>query len=167
MKDRTTPHPTVSQYRPRRQPAHDVYGIPGKLADPSVCPECGALYREGRWRWATAAPFEAAPVICPACRRTADRYPAGILCLRGEFVAAHRQEIESHLRHVEERDAAEHPLKRIIAIEPAQDGGVRVTTTDGKLARTLGSSLRRAYRGTLEQSRTDDQGPVRIHWHRD
>jgi NMD protein affecting ribosome stability and mRNA decay len=165
MKDRMAA-PAVSLHRPRRQPAHDVYGLPGKLADPTACSQCGAVYHQGRWTW-RSVPFEAARVTCPACRRTTDRYPAGILSLGGAFVSAHRHEIESCLLHVVERDRAEHPLKRIIAIEPDDEGGLRVTTTDGKLARALGTALRRAYRGTLEQSRTDDQGPVRVQWCRD
>ena len=165
MKDRSTAHPAVSLYRPRRQPAHDVYGLAGKLSDPTGCPQCGAVYREGRWRW-ESMPFEAERVACPACRRTADRYPAGILSLRGAFVFEHAQEIESRLRNLEEHERSEHPLKRIIAIEADADG-LRVTTTDARLARSLGNGLRRAFHGTLEQSRTDDQGPVRIEWCRD
>lgn len=166
MRRSSSPDPGRSLHRPRRQPAHDVYGLPGKLADPTACTRCGALYRDGRWTWGTV-PFEAARVDCPACRRTIDRYPAGIVTLQGAFVTERCAEIEARLRHVEEQARREHPLKRIIAIEPGEDCELRITTTDGKLARTLGTALYRAYRGKLEQPRPDDQGPVRVRWSRD
>jgi hypothetical protein len=38
---------------------------------------------------------------CPACRRTDDHYPAGILTISGAFAAAHDEEIRSLARHVE------------------------------------------------------------------
>ncbi len=166
MRRRSSSDPGRSLHRPRRQPTDDVYGLAGKLADPTACTRCGALYRDGRWTWGTV-PFEAARVECPACRRTIDRYPAGILTLQGTFVAERCAEIEARLRHVEEQARREHPLKRIIAIQPGEDCELRVTTTDGKLARTLGTALYRAYRGKLEQPRPDDQGPVRVRWSRD
>jgi hypothetical protein len=166
MRRLSSSDPGRSLHRPRRQPAHDVYGLPGKPVDPTACTRCGALYRDGRWTWRTA-PFEAARVECPACRRILDQYPAGIVTLQGAFVAEHCEEIEARLWHVEERERAEHPLKRIIAIQPREDCELRVTTTDGKLARTLGNALYRAYRGKLEQPRPDDQGPVRVRWSRD
>lgn len=30
---------------------HDPYKTRLKLAEPTVCPKCGALFHEGRWRW--------------------------------------------------------------------------------------------------------------------
>jgi hypothetical protein len=165
MRRRSSSDPTLPAQRPQRQPAHDLYGLQGKLADPSACPRCGAAYVEGRWSW-KPAPLEAARVDCPACRRIADGYPAGIVTIAGEFARAHRAEIESRLRHVEESERNEHPLKRIMAIE-ADGGDLRVTTTDARLARSFGSALRRAFHGKLEQPRPDDQGPARIRWTRD
>jgi hypothetical protein len=144
---------------------HDVYGVSGKLPEPAACPQCGALYHKGRWSW-NAVPADAHAVPCPACRRIHDRYPDGIVTLTGAFAMAHREEIEGLLRHVEEREKAEHPLKRIIGIEEV-DGEFTVTTTSGKLAHAMGEALFHAYRGKLEQHQLQTEGLVRMHWTRE
>ena len=89
MRRSQSSQPGRSRHQPRRQTAQDIYGLQAKLADPTACPSCGAIYRAGRWSWGSA-PVEAERVECPACRRIADKYPAGILSIRGEFAAAHR-----------------------------------------------------------------------------
>lgn len=145
---------------------HDVYELRRKLPDPSACSTCGALFRDGRWTWGFV-PFEAYPTECPACRRIADGYYGGSVTIRGAFAVAHREEIEHLLRNIEEREKASHPLKRIMDIAEDGNDDLCVTTTDGKLARTFGTALYRAYRGELEQPRPDDQGPTRVRWSRD
>jgi len=163
VSQRSSSEKSRQPHRPQHIPVEDVYRTSGKLSDPTGCPTCGASYQHGRWTW-ESAPQEAASVECPACRRTADCFPAGILSIEGAFAATHRQEIESCLRHVDERDRAEHPLSRIMSIESGADGRLTVTTTDARLARTLGTALLHAYRGCLEQPRPDAQGPTRVHW---
>jgi hypothetical protein len=67
----------------------------------------------------------------------ADDYPAGVIRVGGKFAAAHRDELVALVRHVEERERAEHPLKRVMSI--ADEGaGFAVKTTDGKLAEGIG-----------------------------
>jgi NMD protein affecting ribosome stability and mRNA decay len=154
-------------HRPARHDEfHDVYELRRKLPEPSACATCGALYRDGRWTWGQV-PLEAQKTECPACRRIADGYYGGSVTLRGAFVHEHQTEIEQLLRNIEEREKTNHPLKRIMAIEPDGNGDLCVTTTDGRLARSFGTALHRAYRGELEQPRPDDQGPTRIRWSRE
>jgi NMD protein affecting ribosome stability and mRNA decay len=124
----------------------DAYGLRGKLPDPTVCPRCGAIYRAGRWTWG-AAPADAHRTECPACRRVADRVPAGIVTVQGDFAAAHREEIRNLARNVEEREKAEHALKRIIELREGEDGDLVISTTDAKLARSIADALDRAYKG--------------------
>ncbi len=95
---------------------HDPYHSKLKITEPSVCPDCGAVFAHGRWSWADA-PLEAHSHRCPACQRVHDRIPAGFLTLRGEFFAAHREEIMGLIHNYEEREKREHPLKRIMDIE--------------------------------------------------
>ncbi len=69
------------------------------------------------------------------------------------------------IRHHEEKAKAEHPLARIIEIEPADDG-ILVTTTDIHLARDLGEALHHSCQGDLEFHYNEDQKLLRVHWHR-
>jgi NMD3 family len=143
----------------------DAYGLRGKLPDPTACPGCHAIYRAGRWTWGSP-PADAHQTECPACRRTADRVPAGIVTVKGEFAAAHREEIRNLLRHVEEREKAEHALKRIMAIEEGDEGALTVSTTDAKLARALGEALHSAYRGDLDYQFVESESCFRATWTR-
>ncbi len=141
---------------------HDAYKIKGKLHEPTVCPECGAVFHEGHWQW-MQAPEGAHQHPCPACQRVHDHYPAGFLTLGGEFFEGHRDEIMHLVEHEEQREREEHPLKRIIDTEQ-QDGKTVVTTTDIHLARMLGEALHHAYRGKLEFHYNPEQNLLRVNW---
>jgi NMD protein affecting ribosome stability and mRNA decay len=132
--------------------------------DPSACTTCHAIYRAGRWAWGSP-PADAARVVCPACRRIADEYPAGVLALRGDYWRTHRVEIEHLARNVEERERAEHPLKRIATIRETADA-LEIATTDARLARGIGAALRRAHRGALHVPRSAWNELVRMTWER-
>src|SRR5271167_2546040 len=54
---------------------------------------------------------------CPACRRINDRFPAGVVELRGAFGIQQKEEILRLARHQEEAEKSEHPLNRIIKID--------------------------------------------------
>jgi NMD protein affecting ribosome stability and mRNA decay len=143
---------------------NDAYGLRGKLPEPTGCPECGATYRNGRWTW-TAAPADAPRTSCPACRRIKDGVPAGVVTIEGEFASAHRAEIENLVRNFEEREKRDHPLKRIIAIDE-QEGALVVSTTDGKLARSIADALHNAYQGELDYQFTERENVFRARWSR-
>ena len=143
---------------------HDPYKARHKITEPSVCPQCGAVFHEGRWDW-EQAPAGAHQEVCPACHRINDQYPSGFLTLQGEFFLAHREEILHLAQNIEKRERAEHPLKRIMAIEE-KDGGVLITTTDIHLARGLGEAINDAYQGDLEFHYNPEEYLLRVHWHR-
>ncbi|HEU4429428.1 MAG TPA: BCAM0308 family protein [Myxococcota bacterium] len=142
----------------------DPYSLRGKHPDPSACTGCGAIYRAGRWAWGTP-PADAAPVLCGACRRAADDYPAGVVRLCGDYWPAHRDELLSLARHIEERERAEHPLKRIMRVHE-QDGALEIATTDAKLARGIGKALKRAHHGALQLPPTSRENVTRVTWER-
>ena len=143
---------------------HDTYKSSVKRREPATCRDCGAVYEAGRWRWGTA-PSQAHDDTCPACHRIADDYPAGLVHLVGGFLPEHLEEILNLLRNETERENREHPLKRIMAIEEA-DNGVLVSTTDLHLARSLGDALHRAYAGTLDYEYTKGGDLLRVRWAR-
>jgi hypothetical protein len=168
-RERSNQHPAASQPRPRRrihEEPHDVYGLRGKLPEPTKCPTCSAVYGQGRWTW-VSAPFGAHETECPACRRIRDDYPAGIVTIAGDFVARHRDEIDNLVRNVEEREKTEHALKRIFGILEQEDGSLCIPTTDARLARGIGRALHSAYQGELDEPEPQVEGLIRVHWRRD
>jgi NMD protein affecting ribosome stability and mRNA decay len=161
-RERSKTHPAAHTPRPARR-IHEEG--PDKLPELAACPECHASYRNGRWTW-KLAPADAYSHICPACERIASDYPAGVIQLEGDFVATHREELMGLLRNIEERERAEHPLKRIMATTD-EAKGFSVTVTDGKLAQSFGQALHHAYEGQLEQPGTSaPENLVRVHWTR-
>lgn len=143
---------------------HDAYRTEEKLPSPTTCPDCSAVYRDGRWQW-LPAPAEAHSERCPACRRVHDRFPAGYVHIGGAFAAERRTEIEELVRNLEKKERAEHPLQRVMAF--AHEGGeLVVTTTDAHLAHGIGQALHRAYKGTLESEYNIADNLARVRWSR-
>jgi len=166
MKPKTLP-PGFRRVRRDRQIhelVHDSYKARSKPVEPTVCPDCGALFHKGGWKW-LPAPAQAHRELCPACHRIRDKFPAGYVALDGEFLREHRDEVLQLLRHVEKRENAEHPLQRIMDIAH-ENGGLTVSTTDPHLARALGKAVHHAYRGKLEFHYSRDQNLLRVHWMR-
>ena len=143
---------------------HDTYRIRGKLPDPTACPDCSAIYRQGRWSWGPA-PDGADQVVCPACRRIRDRYPGGNLSLSGGFLAEHRAELIALARNVEARANQQHPLKRLMEIHEAGDA-IEITVTHPNLARAIGEAVHSAYQGQLDFRYTEEENVLRVRWER-
>ena len=147
-----------------RELDHDPYHSKLKLKEPSVCGECGAVFHKGRWSWG-GAPEGAHEILGPACQRIKDRVPAAFLTLRGEFFAAHSEEIGNLIQNYIERESAEHPLKRLMASED-QDDGIAFSFTDAHLARGIGEALHNAYEGELDYEYTKEDIMLRVTWSR-
>ncbi len=143
---------------------HDPYLARGKPSGPARCPECSAVFRRGRWQWGEAAK-DAPQQLCPACRRTRDRLPAGYVRLSGPFFAEHRDEVLRLVRNEEAREKRAHPLQRIMAVRETR-GTTEVTTTDVHVARRIGESLRAAFQGSLAIRYSPDEYRVRVNWSR-
>lgn len=143
---------------------HDTYKSKHKLGEPTVCPGCGAVFRDGHWQWGTAQ-ADASQTLCPACHRVEDKVPAGFLSLSGAFLAEHREEIMNLVRNVEEREKTAHPLKRIMDTEE-QEGGLLITFTDPHLARGVGEALHDAYKGELDYNYQAEERILRVSWKR-
>jgi NMD protein affecting ribosome stability and mRNA decay len=147
----------------RRDESHDPTKRTKKLADPTVCPGCGATYRDGRWTW-KEGPVEAPRHLCAACERVRDRYPAGFVTARGRFALEHRDEIIRIARNTESAEKQEHPIKRIMnTIEDAE--GVVFETTEFHLAQAIGRAIHGAFKGDLDISFAEDI--IRVNWSRE
>ena len=81
------------------------------------------------------------------------------------FFCQYRQLLEHLIRNYEERERAEHPLKRIISSEEQEDGLV-FTFTDAHLARGIGEALHDAYEGELDYDYTKEDIMLRVTWSR-
>jgi NMD protein affecting ribosome stability and mRNA decay len=145
----------------------DPYQRRRKLAEPTRCPGCGAIYRQGRWLWAELPPVGAEEERCPACRRMQDGYPAGVVTLKGAFVRGHEAEIRSLVLNAEQAEKNARPLNRIIAIEDRGNDGLVITTTDIHLPRRIGEALHRAFSGALAINYDENNYFVRIDWQRE
>lgn len=140
-----------------------AYRTTEKNSEPALCTECGALYANGRWSW-DDIPEETHSTLCPACRRIADRYPAGILELRGEFLNGHREELMNLIDNIKKMEIAAHPLERIMEIREDEDKTV-IRTTGIHLARRIGDALLNAYEGDLDYTYNEDTF-IRVSWKR-
>jgi len=143
----------------------DTYKVQAKRPEPSYCPQCGAVYQNGRWQW-LAKPDGAKGELCQACHRSNDHYPAGIVTLSGDFALQHKGEITALVHHNEATEKREHPLNRIIDIEDHPDRMV-INTTDIHLPRRIGEALAHAYKGKLDFHYDEDAYFVRVNWQRD
>lgn len=145
---------------------HDPYMAAQKPAGPIICPDCGVLLAEGRWRWASEYPDDALEELCPACRRTRDHVPAGILVLRGDYLRTHREAIMRLVANKVEQQNAQHPLKRILKIDEAGPDEIVIQFTDTHLPCGVGKALQRAHRGELDIQFSDETSIVRVFWNR-
>jgi len=151
-------HRTVQEYE------HDTYKLKGKLKEPAVCPQCGAVFHKGRWTW-VSKPAQAHGAVCPACHRIADKYPKGMLTLNGPYFVARREEILNLARNEEAKEKKEHPLARLMAIEERPEGTV-ILTTDSHLPRRIGEALHHAYDGEFAFHYDEGEQFVRATWSR-
>lgn len=148
--------------------------IPKKSAPSvSVCPDCRAICRNKRWfmdetEYKALTRKGAVPVRrrCPACRKIADGFPAGLVTLRGGFIREHRQEILNLVRNEEKRAMGINPLGRILHLKESEDG-LEVATTGEKLAQRIGREVHKACSGTVEYKWSEDSKLLRVHWERE
>jgi hypothetical protein len=163
-RDSSTTAQTRRQDRRLQELVHDPYKSKRKLPEPTVCPNCFAVYHDGHWQW-RERPATASEELCPACTRTRDKYPAGQVTIAGPFSVEHREEILNLVWNQESKFKAEHPLDRIMGIEEKEDTLV-VTTTDIHLPRAIGETLQRAYEGELDYHFPEEEYYLGVSWNR-
>ncbi|MDH3597416.1 MAG: BCAM0308 family protein [Rhodospirillales bacterium] len=166
MKKKDVGRRTPRMDRRLREHVHDPYKTRLKLKEPTVCPECGAVFHQGRWQWAAHPPADANEEMCQACHRTQDKYPAGTATLAGGFLDGHKEEILNLVRHQEDLEKGEHPLHRIISIEE-EAGRIVVSTTDIHLPRRIGEAVHHAYQGDLDLHYEEEAYFLRVNWTRE
>lgn len=140
----------------------DPYQLCGMHPDPAACPDCGAVYQHGSWRW-MPPPSDASSLQCPACRRSQHKLAAGYVAIEGEFAHEQRMRIQRLVKSLAARQRSRHPLQRIMEIEELPDG-LLISTTDVDLAQAIGETLHRVYKGNLEFHYNDEEYSLRVRW---
>ena len=166
MKEKDVARRVPRKDRLIREHVHDPYKTRLKLSEPAVCPDCGAVFHQGRWQWVEITPTDAHEELCQACHRTKDKYPAGTLTLSGGFIKGHKDEILHLVLNQEELEKGAHPLHRIMGIEQ-EPGQIVVSTTDIHLPRRIGEAVRKAYQGALDFSYEEEAYFLRVNWTRE
>lgn len=166
MSTSTPTNPPTRHDRLIKGQNRDTYRLRGQLKGPARCPECGAVYHRGRWTWTTPAEPGAEEVLCNACRRIADNYPAGAVILAGRFAIDHKEEILNLARNIEDVENREHPMNRIIEIREDDDRTV-ISTTDVHLPRRIGKAVQEAWKGELDIYFDEGRYFTKASWRRD
>lgn len=149
-----------------KEKIHDPYMNRSKPTEPTICPQCKVVFSDGRWQWQPEVTKDTNEELCPACQRIQDKVPAGILSLSGDFFAEHRSEILNLVRNKVEGQNADHPMKRLMAIDDQDDGSAVITFTDTHLPRGVGQAIESAYEGELDIQYTAEANIVRVYWQR-
>ncbi|MEO8339535.1 MAG: BCAM0308 family protein [Nitrospirota bacterium] len=82
---------------------HDTYKLRGKLKEPTLCPTCGAVFHKGRWTWDTK-PADTHETLCPACRRIHDKYPKGVVTIKGPCKDTQHEQLIGVVNNPEEKE---------------------------------------------------------------
>ena len=129
------------------------------LVDVSICKDCTAVYHNKKW-FLDAKLYEQKKklkninwVTCPACKKTKENVPNGVVTLKGDFLKEHKQEILNLIHNEDERSKNYNPLKRVMKINEKKSE-IEILTTSAKLAQRIGSILFKAYSGEVEYKKT-------------
>jgi NMD protein affecting ribosome stability and mRNA decay len=149
----------------------DPYLLSDSMNGIAVCKSCHAVFSNKRWVLDEKI-YEKmihqkgmSKVLCPACRKVKDKFPGGIIKLKGGFLEEHKSEILNLIRNEEQRAKGFNPLERIMSIEDIESG-MEITTTNEKLTQRIGKSLQKAYQGRVYYKWSDDTKLLRAEWER-
>jgi NMD protein affecting ribosome stability and mRNA decay len=141
------------------------------LPETAICKECKAVYHSKKWFLdeklyeQKKALKDVHLVICPACKKTQENVPNGIVILKGDFLKQHKEEIMNLIHNEDARSKQYNPLKRIMKVNE-KGGEVEIHTTSSKLAQRIGSVLFKAYSGEVEYKKHENAKFMRVEWRR-
>ena len=128
----------------------------------AVCSQCGAPFAK-KSRVRNASPDNHNEMICPACMRIANRYPAGFIEVKGPFLEEYPDEVLGLICETAVQATEEHPLERIMAVIH-DNKGIVITTTGTIVAQRIGEAVARTYSGNLRVQSADDEEFIRVFW---
>jgi NMD protein affecting ribosome stability and mRNA decay len=137
-----------------------------------ICPSCYAVCVEEKWtfdeslREKEMRKHDWERSLCPGCDRVARGKVDGVVYLRGEFLARHKEEAKNLIRSVAEKKLKKNIAARIAHIEE-KDDEIIIETTDQALAERLGKEFEKAYHGHLDIQWQEKSTFARVYWSRD
>jgi NMD protein affecting ribosome stability and mRNA decay len=143
----------------------DVYLPKRGLPEGALCKGCGIVYHNKRWQPENTQEGSNCQVLCPACQRTQDHNPAGVITLSGPYLVSHKDEILNTIKQQETKSREKNPIGRIMEIKE-EGNRITVTTTEDKLAQKLGREVYKSQKGELHYQWSHDQRMVRVDWMR-
>jgi NMD protein affecting ribosome stability and mRNA decay len=139
-----------------------------RLAEPSACERCGAIFSRRVWRQGrkvTHAFLDRARwTTCPACTQTRGATGCGRVVIRGPYAREHEAAIRRRIDNIGARAAYTQPERRLSSIERTQDT-LEVLTTSQKLAHRIARELKKAFGGRASYAWSDD-GTLFATWQR-
>ncbi len=147
-----------------KEERHDAYREREKYPQKTQCAKCKAVFIKGRWMWKDLEEISR-EVLCPACRRIKDHYPAGIIEIKGEYTAHHHDEIINMVYNIEKNEKNHHPLERIMDVKREPEK-ITIETTGIHIARWIGNALLRSFHGKLDYHYKDNDKSIRVTWER-
>ncbi|MDH4153782.1 MAG: BCAM0308 family protein [Nitrospira sp.] len=160
----------TTSYKEKQHPKQDPYAMLKAPKGPTICRKCTAIYSSKRWHFdeVAARKLAASPrtkkLVCPACQKTRDDYPEGVVTLTWADLREHEPEIRGLIANVETRAVAVNPLDRVMKIVRRKKD-LEVQTTNDRLAQRLGRALVRAYKGKAVYKWAHRDMMVRVTWH--
>jgi len=165
MKRQVRHQTTLRHELPPGLPLGDPYLEAERPGEPSVCSDCGALFKAGRWTWGQP-PRDAFRTVCAACLRIRDHFPAGHVTLRGPWVGQHQEELRQLVAAHEAETTRTRPMERVIGVSSGPDTSLTITTTGRHLARSIAHAIHDHYEGRLRVRYEADDNLVQAVWSR-
>ncbi len=163
--------PQMSNKIKRIDSSADPYLLSSGMNGVAVCKKCQAVFNNKRWSidedlYKIKVDEKGVKTIqCPACKKVRDKFPGGILKLKGAFLQEHISEILNLIKNEEQRAMGFNPLERVMEINTTSKG-LEITTTNEKLAQRIGKSIQKAYQGRVAYRWSDDTKLLRAEWER-
>jgi hypothetical protein len=152
----------------RAKKAHAAEPATGRLAEPSACERCGAIFSRRVWRrprQVTTALLERAHwTICPGCAQAKDERGFGRIVVRGSYAATHDAAVRRRIANTTARATVTQPERQLSSIERRGDV-LEILTTSQKLAHRIVRELKKAFGGHASYAWSDD-GTLFATWQR-
>lgn len=166
---------------PRRQ---DPYRTKDKSRAGSQCRNCGVINVRGRWY----PPEEVHPRgsrkrkvsehrnkhaktggtddLCPACRQLKERYASGVVEIHGTRWKELAEQIDETIRNTERIARVRNDQHRILWTRQWRNT-MKYYVTLPELARQIGRTLNRSFKGVVEYERSTEEPYLRVVWDSD